>query len=355
MKKKILAGVFSFFAFQSMAWASPCDSICTVTKNYKVYVLHQIDYNQSLESIASRYRTTVSKIKSENPNLAFKSGDKIYVPYSYKAKPSNTNNSQNPTVISTMHKVKDKETVYSISKAYGMTMTRFRTINHMSDNKLSVGDFVYVEKKVKSTTSQITKADEHAYRNFLPAVPARHSRQINIHEVKSGEYPGLICKHYDIKLADFFELNHMNKQSRLKIGQKVIMGYKDSPIESNEKATITENVLNKDNVNLANGKVEKGVTKPSVHHVTREEKAVACIRINNDESVKKMALHAKAPIGSYLRITSINTKKIIVVKVVGRLSEKDINNGVGLKLSNAACLELNEPDNKFSVRVKYSK
>lgn len=126
---------------------------------------HTIMPGETLYRISQTYKVSVKDICDENPGLNttnFRSGEVIRIPLASapKATEQKTNDGVNIAVPSTtvktpqsdavtkykeMHKVKRKETVYSICKKYGITETELSAANPgIKTNGLQKGDMLYI-------------------------------------------------------------------------------------------------------------------------------------------------------------------------------------------------------------------
>ena len=96
------------------AFASPQDSIGVETVNGQLFVIHKVDKGETLYSISKRYNATMNDIAEASPDVkkGLKAGMTIRVPYQKKA---------TPTQKAKIHTVAKGETLYSISRKYGVT------------------------------------------------------------------------------------------------------------------------------------------------------------------------------------------------------------------------------------------
>jgi LysM repeat protein len=101
---------------------------------------HEVKQGETLYSIARLYNTTVVELKALNEleNDTIKVGDElIVVPLNgEKAKEEIANDNPDEPLF---HTVKEKETLYSLSRKYGVTPEHIRRLNDILDNTISVG------------------------------------------------------------------------------------------------------------------------------------------------------------------------------------------------------------------------
>ena len=116
----------------SLLAGPPKDSIGIENINGKIFVIHQVDEKETLFAISRRYGTTVDAIIEYNAaaEKGLDVGQILKVPYSPPpGRPSNA----------TIHKVQAKETLYSLSQQYNVPMEDIRQWNKLTGDALSIG------------------------------------------------------------------------------------------------------------------------------------------------------------------------------------------------------------------------
>ncbi|MCH8318097.1 MAG: LysM peptidoglycan-binding domain-containing protein [Bacteroidetes bacterium] len=99
------------------------DSIGTVKKNGKVYILHKVEPKETFYGLSKRYGVSVEEIKQANPEVeqGLKIAQVIRIPLI-----KNTESINKITTVSTkgkkIHIVAQSQTLFSISKMYGITV-----------------------------------------------------------------------------------------------------------------------------------------------------------------------------------------------------------------------------------------
>ena len=91
-------------------------------------------------------------------------------------------------------------------------------------------------------------------------------------------------------------------------------------------------------------------------HIAMSEKGVATwIESTGIEpgSDRYYALHNSAPIGSVVKVRNLMNNRIIYAKVIGTLSESEVQEKVLIKLSAGAAERLNVLDNRFVSEITY--
>ena len=129
------------------------DSIGTETINGKIFVLHQVDEKETLYAISRRYGVPVETIIQHNPTASdgLDIGQVLKVPYTPRRSVKNAD-------VAGTHTVAAKETMFSISQAYGVSVDELKQWNNLSSNALSVGQTLIVKKPSTAATPATTSA-----------------------------------------------------------------------------------------------------------------------------------------------------------------------------------------------------
>lgn len=144
------------------------------TTNSDKPVFHTIQAGETLYRLSVKYNVTTQAICEANPGLStenFRSGQVIIIPVQSDSKPQketpkieeqeNTNVKMNDW--KDMHKVERKETIFSISREYGITEEELIAANpELKTGKLKKGTFLFIpygknDKKQESESQPTTK------------------------------------------------------------------------------------------------------------------------------------------------------------------------------------------------------
>src|SRR5690606_27725639 len=122
--------------FSSILFFAPVqqrDSLGTETVNGQVFVIHSVGERETLYGISRRYGASIESILKYNPNAdaGLEIGQILKIPYTAKKVQA--------TGAGTTHTVAAKETMYSISRMYGVTVDDIKNWNGLKDNTLSIG------------------------------------------------------------------------------------------------------------------------------------------------------------------------------------------------------------------------
>ena len=144
------------------------------TTNSDKPVFHTIQAGETLYRLSVKYNVTTQAICEANPGLStenFRSGQVIIIPVQSDSKPQKetpkTEEQENTNVKMNdwkdMHKVERKETIFSISREYGITEEELIAANpELKTGKLKKGTFLFIpygknDKKQESESQPITK------------------------------------------------------------------------------------------------------------------------------------------------------------------------------------------------------
>ena len=107
------------------------------------YTIHDVVKGETLYSLARQYGVTVDDIKGANKALAdgLKAGTRIKIPVAVEVKVQPASNS-------TIHKVAKRETLYSLSKRYGVTIEALQEANpELKKGGLKAGQLLVIPQK----------------------------------------------------------------------------------------------------------------------------------------------------------------------------------------------------------------
>lgn len=386
---KIPLALFSTFVLiSSFAIASDfsaIDSVGVERVGDKTYILHAVEAKETLFGISRRYASPVSEIIESNDALkqGLKIGQTIRIPYTAK--------SAIPEGAS-LHKVVPGETLFSISKKYGASVSEVMAWNDLKGNDLSVGQSLIIKKPVTasepkpqpviqessktgvavgSTTVPAKKAETEkpkaienktekvasapekvepkeveekvAVVNTVPIAPGEWIS----HEVKSGETLFSIANQYQARVEDLITWNALTSNN-VRVGQSLKVGRGETgpstvPIVGTPRVVTSADEMNipSDSENASGGfKNIKETGQAELIQGTGGHK-------------KYLVLHRTAPVGTIMRIKNEENDVTIFARVVGTLPETGDNGRLVIKLSQAAYDQLKAVNARFPVEIMY--
>ncbi|HSI89562.1 MAG TPA: LysM peptidoglycan-binding domain-containing protein, partial [Adhaeribacter sp.] len=280
------------------------------------------------------------------------------------------------------HTVVAKETLYGISRQYGVSVNDLLALNPEAKNGLQIGQVLKipgkntvtaeakptpaearpkpteVKPKVAEPAAAVVKTEAPAGRTFI--VDAAGNK---IHKVAPKQTLYSVAIMYGVTMADIRKWNNL-KADALKVDQKLIVGV-------NEKAQSTAQYVPEkdDEVEMAKtaAKNTNAEVKPVAAAPAKEETSKSGSDETDDDRMenktmvvankvietglaeaisqpgdnnKFLALHKTAPVGSILQVKNIMNGQHVYVRVIGKLPETGANEKVIIRLSKRACQRL---------------
>jgi LysM repeat protein len=333
MRKLIFAGIFALMTMS--AYAIPQDSLrLEIDKNKKkAWIIHRVEPKETVYSLSRRYKVSIDDIYTENPSAKnLKVSDLLRIPYKDFEKGANYTAPQNDKAET--HTVETGETLYKIAQKYNINIKNIQKWNSLDGTDIRVG-------QVLALTAP--KTDSKVIENVAQSS----------HIVKEDEYLYTISKKYGVKLTELKEWNGLDtpEKEKLKIGQKLDIfptGYKKTEknpdLKNNEvkntdvKETKTESETSRQNINIAgyNKVVEKGMAEV----------------IEDEKVANYCGLHKDAPVGTIVAVKNETTGESVFVRIVGKLPSVG-NDKTLIKISKNVYNALGAKGERFSVEISY--
>jgi LysM repeat protein len=277
------------------------DSTGLEKKDGKVFILHQVEPKETLYSISKRYKVTVDELKKYNPEAAagLKIGVTLWVPSKAKMPAVTTTTAQTTTTAKTTtassgpktHNVVAKETLFSISKKYNVTIEDLKKANPEIASGLKTGQVITIPGK----GSKANEGDGGAV--------AVKKEEKNSDDKKAED-----------KRAEEKKIKE-DEEKRAKEEKKKAAELKEKEAalakESKKKEEVKPGDLQSIPVST-NSSVVGGYTKIS-------ETGIGELMENNDTQ-KYLALHKTAPVGTIIQVVNPSNNQKIFVKVIGPIA-----------------------------------
>lgn len=371
---------------------TPLDSIGIEKVGDKTFIIHQVDQGETLFGISRRYQVAISDILQSNEQLqdGLKMGQRIRVPYITKA--AIPEGSQ-------LHKVAQGETLFSISRQYGVTVGDIMKWNNLQGNDLSVGQALVIQKaaaapvvekkeevakpvqqpvaaatekveeakKKAESEKPVAKAREEVKAVSAPAVStpsASASGSVNTsglpgdwitHTVAQGETLFAIAQKYDAKVEDLIKWNALSSNN-LSLGQNLKVGREKADAEKVPVVTASVPVvINNERTEgrLTTSNPEVSTDNSSTAYKNIKETGLAEVIEGTGNHKKYLVLHRNAPVGTIMRVRNEENDITIFARVVGKLPETGDNSRLVIKLSKAAFDQLRAVNARFPVEISY--
>lgn len=303
----------------SIVLASPLtvrDSVGVENQGGKKVILHKIESKESYYSLARKYNLSPKDIISFNANKSLRSGEVVKIPTNI-AFTNNTNSNKTvaasqsiPNVPPTNggttvtsqatdfieYKVGTKETLFAISKRFGVSVDAIKQANNLADNSLKAGQII----KIPNTTVEAAASD-----------PTVAKKVISNKELSSVDGQG----------------GQTSTNKRLE---------DVSPEEEVEESKTDSTPANRYGIKqvAANG---IGIWMDDL----------------NGETGKMLALHNSAPVGTVIKITNPMTNRTTYAKVVGKFNETSENKDAIIVISKSVASLIGVIDRRFQVNISY--
>ena len=300
----------------------------------KSFIIHQVDEQETLYGISRRYNVSLSQILEHNKeaDAGLDVGQILRIPYVSGA---------NKVVQQTkdLHTVVPGETLFSISRLYGLTVDEVKTQNQMTENAISVGQQLMVKKSapVGVVTSPIETSTTAA----------------GYHQVQPKETLFSISRDYNVTVQDLKTWNNLTG-STLDIGQQLRVAAPQVVRTENTQVT----PIKVDTTSPPVTDFKESVIKISENVAGTDEvreSGLAELIEGTDGSRKYLALHRSAKPGTILKIRNELNNREVFVRVVGPLPATGVNDKIIIKISKSAFDRLGGVDSKFRAEVTYYK
>jgi len=314
--KGIVISILGFTLLATLEITAKPDSIGLKEKNGQLFILHQVEEGQTLFAISKKYEVNVDSLKATNPQAqeGLTIGEVILVPYHKKERQASHKT----------HQVKKGETLFSIAQQYGAEVKTLKEWNDMKSNAIEVGQELIVGQKSGSQQPTIQKPDQEE--------PKPEGGQ-------EETSPGSLAPDQD-------------KMARSNTSQKVAAKADTLSSDSSNGAPIM--TQNEDNTYREKySKVTSVESGDNGWKVVKEQGKATWIDDELMNNRKSLALHRTAEPGTIIRIKNMMNDKVVFVKTVGNLNEKEDEQTL-ITISKKAAKKLNVQQDYFRVQLEYS-
>ncbi|AEP90041.1 endopeptidase LytF [Bacillus subtilis subsp. subtilis str. RO-NN-1] len=176
----------------------------------------KVKKGDTLWDLSRKYDTTISKIKSENHLRS----DIIYVGQTLSINGKSTSSkSSSSSSSSSTYKVKSGDSLWKISKKYGMTINELKKLNGLKSDLLRVGQVLKLKGSTSSSSSSSSKVS---------------SSSTSTYKVKSGDSLSKIASKYGTTVSKLKSLNGL-KSDVIYVNQ--VLKVKGTSTSSSKPAT----------------------------------------------------------------------------------------------------------------------
>ncbi len=272
------------------------------------------------------------------------------------------------------HKIESGQTLYSLSKFYGLDVYSIYDFNPWLKNKvLSVRDLVKVP--IGDKLIHTNHPGEHM-ENFAPVY----------YQVKQKDNLFRIARRYFDIPIELVKIRNSIEDTHLAIGQYLLIGWISTEGANRHKASVDEKIAleqpqdiahqeeeevipepnaplkvdeaegtteENGNIRTENAELKDEFEIPEIEFVYKEQRGIAVWNKEIGHMTDLYALHRDAPVGSTLEITNPMIDKTIYAKVIDHMPTNMYPHQVCIVVSPAIANLLGAVDSRFFVKVRY--
>ncbi len=249
-----------------------------------------------------------------------------------------------------IHKVASGQTLYSLARRYGTTVTDIKVKNAELVNDLQVGQIINIP---------------YGKPMGQPEIPTKTTPQTSKnHTVAAGETLFSISQKFNVDVNELKKLNNLTSNS-LSVGQtlKIFVGATKTETVTKPITTPIEKTIEKpkakdstqEMTNSMNSEAEEIVEESYNGSPFNEivEEGQAELIIEDESSTKFLALHKTAKVGTVIKVKNRMNNLTVYVRVVGEIPDTADNKNILIKLNKRAYDQLKALDNRFLVELSY--
>lgn len=238
------------------------------------------------------------------------------------------------------HTVGPGETLFSISRLYGLTVDEIKSQNQITDNAISVGQ----QLKVKKTTTAVVENQP----------PQNTPLMEGYHRVLPKETLFSISRDYGVTVQQLKEWNNM-VGSNLDIGQVIRVANADLSTTKESIQDTTQKVVTQPTPPVGFNETVVKISENVAGTDEVKESGLAELIDGTEGNRKYLALHRNAKPGTILKVRNELNNREVFVRVVGPLPATGVNSNIIIKISKSAFDRLGGVDAKFRAEVTYYK
>jgi LysM repeat protein len=301
-----------------------------------------VEVKETLFSLSRRYQVSIEQINVINPQLI--DGLKVgqELLIPIAEQSSSPFEGSRPT-----HFVDIGETLFSISRKYGFEVGDIRAWNNLKSSDLSVGQEIMITAPPKDLLVSNSSEDIAIDTDFD-----------SYHIVEQKETLISVSQKYAVSIDSLKQLNGLTS-NEISVGQRLLLRKEAKEISDDLKSEpiLSDTIaieLDIDTVVVVKPKEIVPIYAADVNQfntrVIKEgelekvvEEGLAMVIENSSDTKKYLALHRTAKIGTVMQVINMANNMNIYVRVVGKL----------IKLSRTANEKLRAVDSQFPVQITY--
>lgn len=269
-----------------------------------------------------------------------------------------------------LYKVEPKQTLFSIVKRYGSSVSEFKAANPGLSESVNVGQTIKIPYKGTVVASAPKYVPPAPTPTPTPA-PTETVKMVS-HVVESGQGLYAVATKHKVTMADLRKWNNLTTDV-LSSGQVLIVDAReyerakkagelpakgeivkveDTNMGNNSNTTTTTQKPVSEPVDASEAKTSSETSKTSSGYRKTIETGLAELIDVEDKSGKYLGLHRSAPAGTLVNVKNSSNGQSIWVKIVGKLPDIG-SDKVIIKLSPRAFEKLNPSDKRIRAEISY--
>jgi LysM repeat protein len=250
--------LITFIGFYFLTWAQPENAQIEVIEG-KRYYIHFVQGGNTLYGIHNLYKVPVEDIVAGNPETknGLQEGQRILIPIKgVESLPENL----------VLHKVESKETLYGISKKYGISIEKLTELNPGIELGLNEGQEIKIPVKMPVGQGEPLKIQQQEYKiSFTDSIIK--------HTVLKGETLYNISKRFMVPEAEIRKLNTL-RNDKIRPGDVLNIPIKKERIE---KVEIRKIDAAKSKTDLLGNKPKKPIIDSALLFKKKERYTIAIL------------------------------------------------------------------------------
>jgi LysM repeat protein len=327
--------------FATILWVADGDSIRTEIINGKQFIIHQIEAKETLYSISRRYGVTVTAIIENNSSAE----GALAVGQLLKV-PYTKSKTKLTAVANSASETKLGNGVHTVATKetlYSIAKQYSISVDQIKQwNKLDSDELRLGQQLVVSSPKNTASTTVPAPASVESLAPKSLR---STHIVAAKETLFSISKQYGISVDQLKEWNGLTN-NELKLGQQLVVAQPKQTAVVEVPATTPSSATT--NAPTTAIKISEKVL--GADEVRQEGN---CDLMPNTENNRKyLAFHRTAKIGSVLKVRNVQSNREVFVRVMGTMPA-DVPSDVVIRISSAAMHRLEAVEGKCQVEVTY--
>lgn len=314
----------------TLGTSHPADSLRMETIEGKTYIIHRVEKKETLFSISKRYGVAMSLVVEANK------GSDSGIEAGEELRVPYAGVSRTKTKDGIIHTVGERQTLYSIAKQYGVSVEDLKSWNKIDEKDFKPGMRLMIREKPKPEVAPSPSTPDEK------VAPLPSPAGGEIHTVAEKETLFAISRKYKVAVNDLIKWNNL-KSNDLKSGQRIFVSDPGAAPAANPPAQSPRPSAQPQDPNTVR---IKPVQSEEVH-----ENGLAAVMPGTGENRKYLGYHRSIKPGTVLRVRNTATQKEIFVRIIGTLPAGE-SSDVVLRITRIAADKLGGEE-KIPVELVY--